>query len=188
MGLAKGNAPRIEQFLLDALPEDRPQLMEDLLRIEIELRVMDGDRPTHEEYIGRFPAEAELIDCAMRKLVIADVDTIGRFVGRFELLEEIGRGRQGVVYRAFEEGIVSLEVAVKLLGAGAVNTRDDAQRFINGVRCLARIQHDHIVDYRGSGDERGQLYYVMKYVRGRDLARFLQERGEPLDSFDAARG
>ena len=41
----KGAAPRIELALSDALPEDRPQLLEDLLRIELELRRADGDRP-----------------------------------------------------------------------------------------------------------------------------------------------
>ena len=109
-----------------------------------------------------------------------------RFVGKYELLEEIGRGREGVVYRAREEGIAPLEVAVKLLGAGG-RSRADAQRFIKEVRALARIDHDQIVPYRGSGDDRGQLYYAMRYMRGSSLARFMAERREPLDPLDAAR-
>ncbi len=121
------------------------------------------------------------------ELVSDLVGPIRRFVGKYELLEEIGRGRQGVVYRAFEEGIARLEVAVKLLGSARLPRGDDSQRFINGVRCLARAQHYNIVDYRGSGDDRGQLYYVMKYVRRSDLSKFLKERGRPLDPFNAAR-
>ena len=183
----KGATPRIELALSGAFAEDRPQLLEDLLRIELELRGTAGDRASVGEYLERFPAEVELIDRLLRDSGSAEDEVPRRFVGKYELLEEIGRGREGVVYRAREEGIAPLEVAVKLLGAGVVGSRADAQRFIKEVRALARIDHDHIVSYRGSGDDRGQLYYVMRYMRGSSLARFLTEHGEPLDPVDAAR-
>jgi serine/threonine-protein kinase len=183
----KGAPPRIESVLSAAPPEDRPYLLEDLLRIELELRREAGDCPRAGDYMVRFPAEVELIDRVVREAVVAEDEIPRRFVGKYELLEEIGRGREGVVYRAREEGIVPLEVAVKLLGAGAVGSRADAERFIKEVRAMARIEHDHIVAFRGSGDDRGQLYYVMRYMRGSSLARFLKERGEPLAAVDAVR-
>ncbi len=182
-----GARPRIEGILATALPEDRQQLLEDLLRIEIELRGTGGDRPCAGDYLERFPDQTVLIDCLLRELASVEVETDRRFVGKYELLEEIGRGREGVVYRAREEGIVPLEVAIKLLGAGTVGSRADAQRFINAVQAMVRIDHDHIVPYRGSGDDRGQLYYVMKLMRGSNLAEFLKERSEPLAPLDAAR-
>jgi len=182
-----GARPRIEGILATALPEDRQQLLEDLLRIEIELRGTGGDHPCAGDYVERFPDQAVLIDCLLRELASVEVETDQRFVGKYELLEEIGRGREGVVYRAREEGIVPLEVAVKLLGAGTVGSRADAQRFINSVQAMVRIDHAHIVPYRGSGDDRGQLYYVMKLMRGSNLAEFLRGRGEPLAPLDAAR-
>jgi serine/threonine-protein kinase len=182
----KGARPRIEQFLSDALPEDRPQLLEDLLRIDLELRRSAGERPCVGDYLGRFPAETELIERAVREAARGEDEPPRRHVGRYELLEEIGRGRDGVVYRAREEGIAPLEVAIKLLGAGVVTSRADAQRFVKEVRALAQIDHDHIVAYRGSGDDRGQLYYVMRYMRGSSLDRFLTDRRELLDPFDAA--
>ena len=187
MGWRKGAAPRIELALSDALPEDRSQLLEDLLRIELELRRADGDRLCMTEYLERFPDEAEGIDCVFRETASDEDEMPRRFVGKYELLEEIGRGREGIVYRAREEGIAPLEVAVKLLGAGTIGSRADAQRFVKEVRALAQIDHDHIVPYRGSGDDRGQLYYVMRYMRGSSLARLMAERHEPLDPLDAAR-
>jgi hypothetical protein len=183
----KGARPRIEQFLADALPEDGPFLLEDLLRIEWELRASAGDRPGAREYLERFLTEAELVDRVARELATGEVDMIRRFVGKYELLEELGRGRQGVVYRAREEGIAHFEVAVKLLGAGTVGTRADAERFINEVQAMAVVDHEHIVRYRGSGDDRGQLYYVMSYMRGSNLAKFLKERQKSLHPVDAAR-
>jgi len=182
-----GARPRIEKVLATALPEDRQQLLEDLLRIEIEMRGTGGERPCAGDYLERFPNATDLIDCLLSELASETVETSRRFVGKYELLEEIGRGREGVVYRAREEGIVPLEVAVKLLGAGRFSSLADAQRFIDSVQAMVRIDHDHIVPYRGSGDDRGQLYYVMKLMRGSNLAEFLKEQREPLAALDAAR-
>ena len=182
----KGAAPQIESALSAALPEDRPQLLEDLLRIELELRQAARDRPCVGDYLERFPAEHDLIDRVVREAADREDETPRRLVGKYELLEELGRGREGVVYRAREEGIAPLEVAVKLLGAGVISSRADSERFIREVRAMARIDHEHIVAYRGSGDDRGQLYYVMRYMRGSSLAQFLTQRGAPLDPVDAA--
>jgi serine/threonine protein kinase len=182
----KGERPRIEEVLSRALPEDRTQLLEDLLRIEVELRGTFEERPCVEEYLARFPSQAELIDRVLRELPSAQAETPRRLGGKYELLDEIGRGGEGIVYRAREEGIVFIEVAVKVLLAGTVSTRADALRFVEEVRAMARIDHGHIVPYRGSGDDRGQLYYVMKLMSG-SLAALLKERREPLASIDAAR-
>ena len=93
-----------------------------------------------------------------------------------------------MVYRAREEGgLAPMEVAVKLLGAGVVGSRDDAGDSSRKSGPWPRIDHEHIVPYRGSGEDRGQLYYVMRYMRGSSLARFLEERREPMDPVDAAR-
>ena len=183
----KGASPRIELALSDTLPEDRPALLEDLLRIELELRRAVGDHPCAEDYLDRFPAESELINRVLREAASDEDEPLRQFVGRYELFEEIGRGREGVVYRAREEGIVPLEVAVKVLAAGAVGSREDALRFINEVRSMASFNHENIVPYLGSGDDRGRLYYVMRCMRGPNLDRFLADRGEPLDPVDAAR-
>src|ERR1700730_2413584 len=85
----KGATPRIESALLAALPEDRPQLLEDLLRIELELRRAAGDRPCAGEYLERFPAEAELIYRVFREAAGGEDETPRRFVGKYELFEEI---------------------------------------------------------------------------------------------------
>jgi eukaryotic-like serine/threonine-protein kinase len=182
----KGARPRIERFVAAAPENDGRLLLEDLLRIELELRVTAGDRPDAAEYRERFPAETELIDRVLSELAPAEIETARRSVANYDLFDEIGRGRQGVVYRAHERGIVPLEVAVKMLGAGTVTSRDDAQRFIGEVWAMAQINHPHIVPYRGSGEDRGQLYYVMSYIRGSSLAKFLKDRGGPFPALEVA--
>jgi serine/threonine protein kinase len=181
-----GARPRIEDVLSSALPEDRHQLLEDLLRIEIELCRTGMHNPCATGYVERFPDENELIGRLLHESASVELETNRRLAGKYELLQEIGRGREGVVYRALEEGIVPIEVAVKLLGAGTFVSRADAQRFINSVQAMVRVDHDHIVPSRGSGDDRGQLYYVMKLMRGSNLAEFLQDRSEPLTPLEAA--
>ncbi len=106
-----------------------------------------------------------------------------RLVGRYRLLEEIGRGAQGIVYRAREEGLAMQEVAVKLLKAGTIDDEGAAVRFIREVRYLAGIHHDHIVPYQDSGNDCGQLYYAMRLMPGASL----EERPGPMVPMEAAR-
>jgi eukaryotic-like serine/threonine-protein kinase len=176
----KGAGPRIEHFLGEAAAEDRPQLLEDLIRIEREWRQAAREPVAAGDYTGRFPEEAERIELIFRE---PDVDPqFFRRVGRYTLLEEIGRGGDGVVYRARAEGLVPQEVAVKLLAAGPLGSRAAAQRFLTEVRSLVGIHHDHIVPYYDSGDDRGQLYYVMRLMRAS-----LADRPGPMDPLDATR-
>jgi serine/threonine-protein kinase len=179
----KGATPRIEQYLDDVSTDDRPQLMEDLLRIDLEWRRDAGDRPTTTEYAARFPGEADLIERILREREEGGDEEPRQRIGPYELLEEIGRGREGVVYRARKVGIASHEVAVKLMSSGSIGSRGAALRFVDEVQSLARIHHEHIVLYYDSGDDRGQLYYVMRLMRGGSLA----ERPGPMDPMGAAR-
>ncbi len=183
----KGDPLPIERFLDEARPEDRCLLFEGLLRIELEWRRDAGEEPEEREYVARFPDWSERIWNILRQAATPCDQTSLQAVGRYTLLEELGRGRQGVVYRAREEGIVPLEVAVKLLGAGLVRSRSDALRFCEEIQTLARVNHPHVVPFLGSGDDRGQLYYAMRLIRGSSLDRILKERGGPMDPWAAAR-
>ena len=99
-----------------------------------------------------------------------------RFVGNYELLEEIGGGPR---YRVSSprRGHRSSGGGRQASRGRSGRSRADAQRFIKEVRAQARIDHDNIVPYRGSGDDRGQLYYVMRHMcAGQNLAQFIEER------------
>src|SRR5262245_65398530 len=59
-----GGAPRIEDYLAAADPADGPALLAELVALERELRRRGGQRPALEEYLGRFPAQAEVVRAA----------------------------------------------------------------------------------------------------------------------------
>lgn len=107
-------------------------------------------------------------------------------IGNYHLQEEIGRGGQGIVYRALDVGLVPFDVAIKVLVPGAVSL-GDAERFVDEVRRMRDIEHPHIVPYRASGNDRGQLYYVMRFMRGESLADHLKKHPGPVAAHDAAR-
>jgi serine/threonine-protein kinase len=173
----EGRTPSIEETLARAPAEDRPELLGHLLKIEVERRSQFGQRPTATDYLGRFRDARELIEEALRILDGEEEQALGS-VRRYVLIKELGSGLHGVVYKALEEGLVRNEVAVKVLRADAFRTRADAARFIREVRSLQALRHPHIVRFLGSGEDRGQLYYVMEFMPS-DLARRLTE-GPPI--------
>ncbi len=110
---------------------------------------------------------------------------IGERLGNFEIIEEVGRGGMGVVYRARQ---VSLDriVALKVLPANRIADDTAAQRFEREAHAMAQLQHPNIVDVIEVGEEDDLQYFAMKYVEGRSLEEIIREEG-PLDPERAAK-
>lgn len=97
--------------------------------------------------------------------------------GRYELLEEIGRGGMGTVYRARDREL-GREVALKVERLPGPAARERS-RLLREARVLARLEHPGIVPVHDAGTlADGRLYYAMKLVRGRSLAE--HAAGKPL--------
>ena len=94
-------------------------------------------------------------------------------IAGYEILREIHRGSQGVVYHAIQKS-TRREVAVKVLLQGPFADSDDRMRFDREVRVLSALKHPNIVSIHDSGEASGHSYFVMNYIEG-----------EPLDSFVA---
>jgi len=101
---------------------------------------------------------------------------IGRSLGQYQILEEIGRGGMGAVYKALDP-LLRLEVAIKILAPHLSWSKDFVQRFLREAQGAARLRHPNIVTIHGVGHV-GELYYfVMEYIPGLSLAALLRERG-----------
>lgn len=104
--------------------------------------------------------------------------------GDYELIDELGRGGMGVVYRARQFSL-QRDVAVKMILRGQLATELDRGRLQAEAAAAARLNHPHIVPVYEVGDFAGQPYFSMKFVAGETLAARLA--AGPLPAREAAR-
>lgn len=93
---------------------------------------------------------------------------VPRRVGEYQLIEEIGSGTSGEVYRALDVRL-QREVAVKVLRGGAFSTHRERERLMREARALARINHPSIVPIYDVGVEDGVPFLVTKLIEGTTL-------------------
>jgi WD40 repeat protein/serine/threonine protein kinase len=107
----------------------------------------------------------------------------GQMIKGYELLERIGSGGFGAVYRAYQSTI-GREVAVKIILPGYANQPEFIRRFEAEAQLVARLEHLHIVPLYDYWREPGGAYLVMRWLRGGNLKEALKEG--PFDLAPAA--
>ncbi len=97
----------------------------------------------------------------------------------YKLIQEIGRGAMGVVFRATRDSD-GQAVAVKVITPAHGVPRREVERFLREARIMAELEHRHIVRYLDSGEAGGLLWLSMELIDGTDMRARVKERG-PLD-------
>jgi serine/threonine-protein kinase len=97
-------------------------------------------------------------------------------LGSYVLLEPIGEGGMGRVYRA-RNWKLNTTAAVKVIRRKRAQDPAAIERFFREVRALGAIRHPHVVYALDADRENGRLYYAMEYVPGTDLGRLIADRG-----------
>jgi tRNA A-37 threonylcarbamoyl transferase component Bud32 len=110
--------------------------------------------------------------------------TPGAHLGDYELLEELGRGGMGVVYKARQKNLDRL-VALKLVLRGRLAAEDELARFRSEAEAAAQLDHVGIVPVYEWGERDGRAYFSMGYVEGETLAARLADG--PLPPREAVR-
>lgn len=101
---------------------------------------------------------------------------LGRSIGRYQLLDVLGSGGMGTVYRARQAQLEKL-VAVKLLDPLRAGKQGAMTRFLREARAAAQIRHPHVVEVFDVGFDDGNAFLVMELLDGHDLAAHLAMRG-----------
>jgi serine/threonine protein kinase len=97
----------------------------------------------------------------------------------FELVEKIGHGGMGEVYKAWQKSL-SRHVALKLIKPSGVITHEAIQRFLVEAQAAARLRHPNIVSVHHVGIHQGQHFFTMDLVDGSSLSGVLREGKLPL--------
>jgi serine/threonine-protein kinase len=104
--------------------------------------------------------------------------SLPKYVGRYRVLERIGRGAMGIVYAALDEQL-DRRVAVKLMLADFDQAPDMRARFYREARITGQLAHRNIITVFDLGEERGRPFIVMELLEGLPLAEHLQMGGSP---------
>ena len=107
---------------------------------------------------------------------VAAFNLIGKTLGKYQVLEEIGRGGMGAVYKGYDPHL-GRPVAIKVLAPHLVWEQEFVSRFLREARAAARLQHPNIVTIFDVGEQDGVYYTVMEYVDGRPLNEIVEPGG-----------
>ena len=107
-------------------------------------------------------------------------DLIGKTLGQFEILDEIGRGGMATVYRARQRSINRM-VAVKVLPRALLHDPSFYERFTREVDVIAHLEHPHILPIYDFGESDGIPYIAMRYLAGGSMAQLIRRGLPPLE-------
>jgi len=103
---------------------------------------------------------------------------IPKTIGRYEILELVGRGGMGVLYRA-RDAMLERDVALKMMLVDFTLDQSARERFEREAKAVARLQHRNVVTIHELGEHDGAPYIVMEFLSGQDLEHLLT-REKPL--------
>ena len=89
-------------------------------------------------------------------------------IGRYELLEKLGQGGMGIVYRA-RDTLLERIVAIKVISAPIEQNAELRERFFREARAAGQLSHKNIITIHDLGEHEGQPYLAMEYLQGQDL-------------------
>jgi formylglycine-generating enzyme required for sulfatase activity/serine/threonine protein kinase len=148
------DAEEIQTFL-DTLPMgQRPKTAEDLAKELYRLGKLT-----------KFQAQA-----------IYQQKTRGLVVGNYVVLDKLGKGGMGAVYKAQHKRMKRV-VALKMLPSSATRSSEAVKRFQREVEAAAKLSHPNIVTAHDADEAKGVHFLVMEYVEGQDLHALVKEKG-----------
>jgi serine/threonine protein kinase len=120
--------------------------------------------------------ERNLLTAYQAKQLLAGHGDECLIAGRYRILDKLGEGGMGAVYKAHDTQL-DRDVAVKVLPSQSLHDADAIARFQREARALAKLSHPNIIQAHDSGEDKGRHFLVMEYVEGVNLAALLRTQG-----------
>ena len=117
------------------------------------------------------PGATETLQAPIHELTTGDT-----FAGRYQIIEELGKGGMGKVYKVYDTKIKE-KVALKLIKPGIASDRETIERFSNELRLARKIAQRNVCKMFDLGDSQGAHFITMEYVHGEDLKSMIQMTG-----------
>jgi serine/threonine protein kinase len=181
-----GPPPRVEDFIGQAAGREQQHLLGHLVQLDLVYRRQRGERPTAQEYCQRFPEHAELMQRVFPLVSEAepthqwqghpDESTPAgslRLIGRYRVIERLGIGGQGDVYRAVDPAL-RRDVVIKLARAGLPEAA--CRKLLDEGRILAKLDDPGLVRVLDSGVCDGRPFLVFEHIPGRSLAEVVRQQ------------
>ena len=150
----------------------------------IECPKCQTDNPDSQKFCGECATPLPGIQDAIHtKTLETSTEELTRgsvFAGRYEIIEELGKGGMGRVYRV-EDKKIKKEIALKLIKPEIASDKKTIERFKNELTTARDIRHKNVCGMFDLGEEKGQHFITMEYVSGGDLKRFIR-RAAPLST------
>ena len=116
---------------------------------------------------------------SLTKILESPVQSIAKgslIAGKYRIIEEIGRGGMGIVYRAHDESLAR-DVAIKALPPEKLADVERKHRFVREAKCASALNHPNIVTIYGIEEDAGVDFIAMEYIQGRTLAQLIPSNG-----------
>ena len=117
-------------------------------------------------------APTETLETAKEELT-----TGSTFAGRYQIIEELGKGGMGKVYKANDTKIKE-KIALKLIKPEVAADKKTIERFSNELKFARKIRHGNVCQMFDLNEEQGIHYITMEYVRGEDLKKLIRKMGQ----------
>lgn len=106
-----------------------------------------------------------------------ELTTGSTFASRYQIIEELGKGGMGKVYRVLDKELKE-EVALKLIKPEIASDKKTLERFSNELKLARKISHKNVGRMYELMEEKGTRYITMEYVPGEDLKRLIRKVGQ----------
>jgi len=106
-----------------------------------------------------------------------ELTTGSTFAGRYQIIEELGKGGMGKVYKVLDTKIKE-KVALKLLKSEIASDKKTIERFSNELKFARKIRHENVCQMYDLNEEKGIHYITMEYVSGDDLKSMIRMMGQ----------